>query len=270
MMKYFVYFMMVISVCGQCKFNGSFAYTTNNQAHVKLGVNTIVNSLSGARGVTLSAWIKSDFANMTGGGNDSFTLIASYTATNLISVNLSMQASKTFRFYVLTSAESYAGISCYGPVLPSNVWTHIAGVANFDAGTVSTYVNGLVVSNRSVSYTTNRLTVVAGTTYPDYICSTYYNASQSVYPYRGSVEDLRIYDRALTPLELYDSYSTGACDPVLPYRFFVADGNTGDAILGGIAHNSGTGPDGTFIVTTVTNPITVISHKFLIQGDEVL
>lgn len=271
MIKYVLYFVMVVSTCGQCKFNGSFAYTTNNQAHVKLGVNTIANSLSGAHGVTVTAWVKTDFANMSGGGNDSFVLLSSYTSTNISSVYLSMQSTKTFYFFSRTSAESSAGISCYGPVLPSNVWVHVAGVANFDAGTVSTYINGTMVSNRSVSYATNKLTVVVGTTQPDLICSTYFNASSTSYPYRGSIEDLRIYGRALTPFELYDSYSTGACDPLLPYRFFVADGNTGDAVLGGIAHNSGTGPDGTFYVTTATNPITVISHKFLLnQGDDVL
>src|SRR5262249_29619126 len=91
--------------------------------------------------------------------------------------------------------------NAFGPSpLPLNTWTHIA--QTFSGGTVTLYVNGVQVATTAVTGniqdTTNPLEIGSDHIYGQY--------------FQGSIDDVRIYNVALTPAQIQTDMAT----PVTP------------------------------------------------------
>jgi len=144
-------------------------------------------SLRLSTAMTLEAWVKpstvdSKWRDVIYKGNDNYYLSASST-------NGGKPAGR-------------AGLNkLYGTAtLPINAWTHIA--TTYDGATLRFYVNGAQVSSAGVSggitTSANPLQIGGDAIYGQY--------------FRGVIDEVRIYSRALSPLEIQTDMNT----PIAP------------------------------------------------------
>src|SRR5262249_25047021 len=97
------------------------------------------------------------------------------------------------------STNSYGQRNVTGPsALPVNTWTHLAGT--YDGTTLRLYVNGTLVASQAASgtITTSTGAVRLGG-----------NAVWGEY-FRGRIDDVRIFNRALSQAEVQTDMNTGA------------------------------------------------------------
>jgi hypothetical protein len=125
-------------------------------------------------------------------------------------------------------------------LLPTNTWTHLAVTVSGTTGTL--YVNGVpAATNPAMTLHPSNL----GNTTQNWIGRSQYGDPLL----NGTVDDLQIYDRALSAAEieaLAGPPPTQGSGNVLAYRFDETDGPTA-------IDSSGTGRDGTIVSPTVTN-----------------
>jgi hypothetical protein len=118
-------------------------------------------------------------------------------------------------------------------VLPLNQWRHVA--ATYDGGTVRLYINGALEASapHSGPVRHNPSTTAVGCKITGGACN---------YPFRGLVDEVEIFDRALTQGEikaLYAAGGAGKCKPVSCVRppcgmagWWPGDGNANDLVAG--------------------------------------
>ena len=122
--------------------------------------------------------------------------------------------------------------------IPLNVWTHVAVVWNSSNSTIKLYINGSEVTYsvqtfNQMQYHTNCPTTIGALCYTGYPCEQYYT---------GYIDELRVYDDALTTTEIgYIANNTTASIPtgnlVALYSF---EGNANDSVspyINGTASN---------------------------------
>lgn len=170
---------------------------------------------------TLSAWVYLDSTPDTldrfvshGSANEFWIGIAE-SGTNLIA-----------RLYDGANIDADSGIAA-----PTGTWTHVVGT--FDSSAVKVYVNGEYKDSTSagnISYSNYQTTIGA------------YSGGGGGY-LTGDIDDVRIYNRALTPAEVADLYEW-APGPVGYWNF---DEGTGTSI----SDKSGNGND---VTNTIGNP----------------
>ena len=101
-------------------------------------------------------------------------------------------------------------------VIQKNVWTYITIV--YQNSTVSFYENGVLVDQQSLPYSTMRTS-----SQPLYIGRRYIGHPDSGdFPFKGLIDDVRIYNRALAASEIQQIYQGGTCSNevvVKPYTF---------------------------------------------------
>jgi hypothetical protein len=95
-------------------------------------------------------------------------------------------------------------VDAYGPsALPVNTWTHLA--ATYDGSFVRLYVNGVQVASAA------RTGDLATSTLPLFIGgNTYYG-----YYFAGLIDDVRVYNRALTPAQIQADMNTPVGAPLV-------------------------------------------------------
>ncbi|MBL1193221.1 MAG: hypothetical protein D8M60_02595 [Chloroflexi bacterium] len=81
-----------------------------------------------------------------------------------------------------------------GPILPQDQWSHVIGVYDKTEGEIRLYVNGILVSSRNV---TGSISYAAG----DGL-----NFSDASKPFSGRLDEVYLYDEALTQAEIDDLY----------------------------------------------------------------
>lgn len=145
-------------------------------------------------GFTISAWIKAESAGEGGNGR-----VVDKAESNI--------AINGFRYY-LESSQVYFGINEGATIgsgantVPSNVWNHILVTVASDA-TITHYING---AQSGLPSTTNVLSGI--TTANSLTIGNFAGAASRTFD--GSISDVRIYNRVLSPTEiteLYNSYS---------------------------------------------------------------
>ena len=79
------------------------------------------------------------------------------------------------------------------------IWTHFVTIYNADTATLTTYVNGTSVDSKSLSgYPQNDTELYIGKPHPNWASDSYY---------MGSLDEVRIYNRALSDAEIQELYS---------------------------------------------------------------
>lgn len=95
--------------------------------------------------------------------------------------------------------ERVQGIFSSSPIF--HRWVHLYAVVNRDLGVVLAYRDGVQVDSDSIatlgSVSTTALATVSGD-------------SSGAFPFKGSIDDVRVYNRALTPSEVKRLYNQGA------------------------------------------------------------
>jgi hypothetical protein len=154
---------------------------------------------------TISAWIKSSVAagSQTGGAG----IIVHGTSGAGQQYTIDMNAGQ-FRFYVYNASAAHTIVT--GTVSPAaNTWYHVAGVFNASAtGTKQQvfYING--TANASATPPT---TLVASTS----VVSIGNRLNSGVYtlPFQGTIDEVRIYNRALSATDIKELYGYGSTTP---------------------------------------------------------
>jgi hypothetical protein len=186
--------------------NGALFEAGKNGNAVSLdGVNDFVNLGNGASlqltgSTTISGWI-----NSAGFPADDAVIVSKRGGTPLgIQLDTTVdRGPRTVGFKLTTSTGG--NMFRYGTtVLQLNTWYHVAGVYDAAAQTLSVYVNGQLDNG-----------VLVGT-----VTATQQNSGQNMhvgqrpgapgtYNFRGRIDDVRIYGRALTPSEIQADMATG-------------------------------------------------------------
>ena len=117
-----------------------------------------------------------------------------------------------------------------------NTWSHVAFVS--DGANTTIYVNGVVVKSGA-------LTLNAGNTTGEFIGSSSSNGSSPTSPFNGLLDDVRVYNRALSPAEIKDIYDAG-----IYTRYFYLDSAGRDG-SGNILSSGGTNDPSTEKATVV-------------------
>jgi hypothetical protein len=111
--------------------------------------------------------------------------------------------------------------------IPVNEWTHLA--ATFDGTTKCLYVNGALVASRggvrALVYDTTAVPVTIGSDWA-------VGASSALFS--GRVDELTIYDRALTPNEIFDIYNADLAGKDLTQPYFTSPSRLLDVAVGAV------------------------------------
>ena len=141
--------------------------------------------------ITISAYIKSSDAS----GSDRIIAKANYSGeVDTIGYQI-IQWNGDARFYIGNGVGTGVGVS-FGNTM-DNVWHYLVG--SWDGTTMKTYKDGVYISQASYSGNpTNGVNLHIG------------NASDNSYYFDGSIDDVKIYNYALTEDEVREEYNSGA------------------------------------------------------------
>ncbi|MDP2934037.1 MAG: LamG domain-containing protein [bacterium] len=158
------------------------------------------SSLNVATTLTLAVWVKPSAYGtpyapfVEGGGNLNNPLTSGYFLGQL---------STNIMFDVGGPPNGRYSINVSYTLLPLNTWTFVVGT--FTAGgNMDLYVNGLVVGS-----TTNSNTSIGYEGFPVTFGALDYCCKSTGYLFSGSIDDVRIYNRALTAAEVKQLYDMG-------------------------------------------------------------
>jgi hypothetical protein len=168
---------------GALSFNGTNALVTIPSAP----------SLDLTGSLTLEAWIDPSAS----GGAWRTVVFKERPGGMLYSLYANTDANSPVGQVFLNSAEQNAG----GPTVPLNTWTHLA--ATYDGSALRLYVNGTLAGTLNVSGTltksTDPLRIGGNTIWGEY--------------FRGLIDDVRVYNRALSQSEISSDLGTPVAGP---------------------------------------------------------
>ncbi len=154
---------------------------------------------------------------------------ATQNTTNGYELGLSSTGTPFLRLNQATSGDTYR-VNATSPI-PTNgtTWTHLA--ATYDGTTLRLYVNGTLQSSltKTTTIATNTLPLTLGAEPGGYR------------PYTGTLDDIHLYDHALTPTQITTLMTGSSTDPV------AADGSSqvtaGSSVSGTLSGTAGSGTD---------------------------
>jgi hypothetical protein len=186
------------------------------------------NSLNPSKAFTLSAWVKpaSTFADFR-------SILA-----------------KNYKYYLYASGTGFCGDGsplggihegsdiavCQPFLLPTNTWTNLG--LTYDGSTLVLYRNGVATVSSPIS---TALSPTAGTLQ--------IGASEYGEYFKGAIDEVRIYNRALTATDIQNVFQQGAIN--LPFDYAIS--NSGDRSI--TAGTSTTNTISTALVTGISQPV---------------
>ncbi|MFH0924245.1 MAG: LamG-like jellyroll fold domain-containing protein [bacterium] len=215
------------------KFGNSLSFNGVDPYYVDCGTNS---NLTLTNNLTIEAWIK-----WTGDGNSYQAIVSKRLGGGLVNYYLRIdKASKTLFLIAYSNSTEYWKNSTL--TVPINEWIHVA--VTFDNGNTHFYINSVDDGLKSFpvsSLFSNGQSVRIG----------YYDNSQI---FSGLIDQVRIYNRALSATEVAASYRNGA-------------GRLSDGLVAGWNFNEGTGTtvddaSGNGNNGTLTNGPTWVTRKF--------
>jgi hypothetical protein len=232
------------------KFNGTSSYISQSNSLAK-----------GQTNLTVSAWVKPAAAA------DYSVIYFEPTAGGVgqSRVALFLMAARTIEFGGRVAAQeptgAFTGQLTTGTV-SLNKWTHVVGVWNTNANTISIYFNGVLQSTTAVGAGTPGAfaTTNPNASFPQRIG---YDGGDAVF--NGLIDDVRIYNRALSPTEGQALYKIGAANVTHSNTtalssglvgYWTFDGGTTHWNTGKVDDVSGQGNTGQLInMSTSTSPV---------------
>jgi hypothetical protein len=114
-----------------------------------------------------------------------------------------MQGNNILSFYVTDAAGNSAAVQT---PLVYNQWWHVAGTLDNSSGSLSLYVNGLLAAQTNTPVRPFGALVASES--PG-IGIGNVNDGGNVFPFHGDIDEVSLYNRALTPDEIHDIYVSG-------------------------------------------------------------
>ena len=139
---------------------------------------------------TLEAWIKPQSTSLAKG-------IFGKGSTLGTSMEYGMRLSTTGRISIITNGSSKLISRSDNPV-PLGEWTHVCGTYNSTTGEFKIYFNSILDTN----------SIVAGAAPPSNTDSLFIGITGSSTPYKGVIDEARIWNRALSSNEITRFYRT--------------------------------------------------------------
>ncbi|MCK1597287.1 LamG-like jellyroll fold domain-containing protein [Bradyrhizobium sp. 164] len=193
--------------------------------------NSASTNISG-NALTLSMWI-----NPQALASGDSVVIGKFWNTTMSSpyyqYGLELRGGNQTDFYIGTS--SGALVAAGGTTLPFNQWSHLA--ITFDGAQVKTYVNGTLVNTQALSAT------ITARGNPMRIGA---DASTAQF-YKGALDDLRIYNRALTLAQVQSDMTTPVGNPTTGSPQVLIDSPINGAQVSGIVNVTADATDDTGI-----------------------
>ncbi len=211
-----------------------------NSAYNFDGVNDFIGlngSFNGYNELTVSAWYK-----MTATSPDLQAIIASDQSGKFIHMQTSSGGAPNCAVYY----DNNNALLLNNPPATLNQWTHIAIVAK--SGNSKLYINGTEFSSSSAAFSfisgSNLLRIGSG-----YLNGRFFN---------GSIDDVKIYNVALTPAQVLQDYNAIVCTPTvsLNLKLFLQGYYTGAGTMQPVLNNQAV----PLSLATQTDSVTVELH----------
>ena len=152
-------------------------------------------SLAFSTGFSVTFWVKFNQISRTDDNYDSQAIFTKNTFSSFgLMLCTNSSCAGTLRFYHTGLSLSSSDYSW--KTVQANTWYHVA--VTYGDGYTSQYINGELVTQTAVTGTlgTNTAALYIGKN----------NHASALYPLDGQMDDLRLYNRALTPQEVLDTY----------------------------------------------------------------
>ena len=184
----------------------SFNNIASNTQYISYGTNN--SAFKFAKGnFTITAWVNPS-SSYTAGGSTSIFGVNAATSTSRYDLGLNSptcngaagQVNRLMLFIKDDSANNYT--VCSTTALNLDQWNHMAMVVNRNGQVMYGYINGVLVLTQSLSTLTDNVSP-QGTGYTSNVV----NGAGSWLT--GAVDDIRLYNRALSDSEIYDQYMAG-------------------------------------------------------------
>ncbi len=208
--------------------------------------------------ITVVCWAKSDLADI--GAFD--TLVAKNSRTdNKREWQFFLDSDEKINLRISEDGTKTAGNWwdwTTDDAITTNVWHHYA--FTFDEGAFVIYLDGVAVdatdaeSNTGTTFYEDNVPVTIGSDYEDYS-----NTTKS-YFWDGAIDDVRIYNIALTPAEIAALFANTPLTPIAHYTMDDAAGQTG------VADSSGNGLNG-IAINNITSTVGKIDEAITFDGD---
>jgi RecA/RadA recombinase len=127
--------------------------------------------------------------------------------------SLSMQGNSNLDFFITQADNSFTNVQT---TLNYNVWTHVAATFDGTTGTMSLYTNGVLASRLLTSM---RPFGTLDASQSPGVGIGNVNDGGNNFPFIGDIDEISLYNRALTPGEIaaiYGAGSAGKCQAMLP------------------------------------------------------
>lgn len=160
-----------------------------------INIDSITNSFNNKKG-SFSAWVKRDFADTV--SEDKYVFHIFYNNGNYHEIKYN-NTNDQWKFNV-NRAYTLNSVVKTPSTIPQNVWTHVLMTWDEDGNDVSVFINGINVGSASsggsyiVTPTTGRIGA----------------ARTNMYEFDGLIDDVRVYNYALTEEQVKSTYNSGA------------------------------------------------------------
>lgn len=171
--------MIILISIGMSQCRAAIEFDGSNDG-IDLGTSTV---LTPTTGFTMSGWIYINGANANFG-----TIYCSWTPSTSLYIGTKIAASSTIQVY-FNGTNNFDITS-----VPLNQWVHIR--VTHSGSTIFSYINGVQTNTTSGSLISNTGTKSIG-----------YDVGRNNYPFKGSIDDIRIYNRALSAGEIEVLYN---------------------------------------------------------------
>ena len=230
--------------------SGAVALDGGND-HITMGTTSAAEGVSA---LTVSLWAKTSHSS-----SSAHYLVAQYGSGN-DTFKIEWDTGEDIRFDVKNAAQTEGTGEYVGTFMTDSLWHHIVGT--YDGTNVRVYVDGVVggsVGSLSGLTSTSSLAFTVGAE----------NGGSKFW--EGPVDDLRIYSRALSQLDVTDLYAAGTADVTAPIISSVASSTTATtATISWSTNETATstvryGPD-TNYGSASTSASLVTSHSIVLTG----
>lgn len=220
----------------------TFARARSQYMSVPYGANLVFTT-----SMSISAWVNPGTVTMQRVCSRASTA----TATEIFGLDIYQQNARmilgySYRGGFLNTQTLYAENTCAGGSVPSGTWSHVVGT--WDGANMRVYVNGVLVN------TTARTAALLTSTNPLSIGADWQSNMQVSEFFDGSMEDLRLYNRALSANEIQTMRTLRGSDGI-QYGCTLSIGmweGSRNMILGQNSTVRDIGPFGTNASTAVT------------------
>ena len=179
------------------KFNSSLDFDNTVSDNVQIADNTLLRVTDE---LSVCAWVKSAQTSMSGG-------IFEKTVGQTVNTSYLLFASGSiyrWRGLDATGLQTLDSLTTLSTL--QNSWAHVCGTfSKSNSGAAVIYINGK--SDNSTNFRATSLSTGAGISYIGVLGQ---SAGVNIYPYNGQIDDVRVYNYALTATQIKQLYNGGA------------------------------------------------------------